>query len=83
MNSARPEGPARGRDRGASGLGFAIAERLTTSGATVMIWDLDEKASLAAAAALSGHCGITDVSDLAAVMRATDKRSSSFPPSTS
>jgi 3-oxoacyl-[acyl-carrier protein] reductase len=58
---------------GASGLGLAIAERLTTSGATVMIWDRDEKASLAAAAALSGHCVMTDVSDLAAVTRATDE----------
>jgi 2-dehydro-3-deoxy-L-rhamnonate dehydrogenase (NAD+) len=55
---------------GASGLGFAIAERLTASGATVMIWDLDEKACLAAAARLSGYRGRIDVSDLAAVMNA-------------
>jgi NAD(P)-dependent dehydrogenase (short-subunit alcohol dehydrogenase family) len=55
---------------GASGLGFAIAERQTASGATVMIWDLDEKACLAAAARLSGYCGRIDVSDLAAVMNA-------------
>ena len=55
---------------GASGLGFAIAERLTASGATVMIWDLDEKACLAAAARLSGYCGRIDVSDLAAVTNA-------------
>jgi NAD(P)-dependent dehydrogenase (short-subunit alcohol dehydrogenase family) len=55
---------------GASGLGFAIAERLTASGATVIIWDLDEKACLAAAARLSGYCGIIDVSDLAAVTNA-------------
>jgi NAD(P)-dependent dehydrogenase (short-subunit alcohol dehydrogenase family) len=55
---------------GASGLGFAIAERLTASGATVVIWDRDEKASLAAAARLSGFCGSTDVSDLAAVTNA-------------
>jgi NAD(P)-dependent dehydrogenase (short-subunit alcohol dehydrogenase family) len=55
---------------GASGLGFAIAERLTASGATVIIWDLDEKACLAAAARLSGYCGRIDVSDLAAVTNA-------------
>jgi NAD(P)-dependent dehydrogenase (short-subunit alcohol dehydrogenase family) len=55
---------------GASGLGFAIAERLTASGATVMIWDLDEEACLAAAARLSGYCGRIDVSDLAAVTNA-------------
>ena len=55
---------------GASGLGFAIAERLTASGATVIIWDLDEKACLAAAARLSGYCGRIDVSDLVAVTNA-------------
>jgi len=52
---------------GASGLGLAIAERLTASGATVVIWDRDETTARAAAAKLAGHCVTTDVSDLAPV----------------
>jgi 2-dehydro-3-deoxy-L-rhamnonate dehydrogenase (NAD+) len=55
---------------GASGLGLAIAERLTASGATVVIWDRDETAARAAATALPGHCVMTDVSDLAPVTEA-------------
>ena len=55
---------------GASGLGLAIAERLTTSGATVVIWDRDETTARAAAAKLSGHCVTADVSDLAPVTEA-------------
>jgi 2-dehydro-3-deoxy-L-rhamnonate dehydrogenase (NAD+) len=55
---------------GASGLGLAIAQRLTDSGATVVIWDVDETAGRAAAAALSGHSAVLDVSDLAAVTSA-------------
>jgi NAD(P)-dependent dehydrogenase (short-subunit alcohol dehydrogenase family) len=55
---------------GASGLGLAIAERLTASGATVVIWDRDEKTARAAASALSGHCVMTDVSDLVPVTEA-------------
>jgi 2-dehydro-3-deoxy-L-rhamnonate dehydrogenase (NAD+) len=57
---------------GASGLGFAIAERLTASGARVTIWDRDAAAGRAAAAKLAGHCVVADVSDLAAVTRAVD-----------
>jgi NAD(P)-dependent dehydrogenase (short-subunit alcohol dehydrogenase family) len=52
---------------------LAIAQRLTASGATVVIWDLDETAAHAAAAALQGHCAVVDVSDLAAVTRAVDE----------
>src|SRR5215471_11668654 len=55
---------------GASGLGYAIAERLSASGAKVVIWDRDEKAGRSAAAALAGHFVLVDVSDLAAVTRA-------------
>jgi 2-dehydro-3-deoxy-L-rhamnonate dehydrogenase (NAD+) len=58
---------------GASGLGLAIAERLAASGAGVTIWDVDEKAGRAAAAALAGHCAVADVSDPASVTRATHK----------
>jgi NAD(P)-dependent dehydrogenase (short-subunit alcohol dehydrogenase family) len=48
---------------GASGLGFAIAERLVASGANVVIWDLNGKAAQAAgkqlgAASLPPTCAI-------------------------
>jgi 3-oxoacyl-[acyl-carrier protein] reductase len=57
---------------GASGLGFAIAERLVASGAGVTIWDRDETAGRTAAAKLSGHAIVADVSDLASITRATE-----------
>src|SRR5215467_13117048 len=40
---------------GASGIGLAIAHRLAASGAAVTIWDRDEAAARAAAAALAGQ----------------------------
>jgi 3-oxoacyl-[acyl-carrier protein] reductase len=52
---------------GASGIGFAIAQRLAGSGATVAIWDLDETAGRMAAAALSGSSVVVDVGDAASV----------------
>jgi 3-oxoacyl-[acyl-carrier protein] reductase len=55
---------------GASGIGFAIAQRLTGSGATVAIWDLDEAAGRMAAAALSGSSVAVDVGDAASVASA-------------
>jgi len=57
---------------GASGLGLAIAERLAASGATVTIWDVDEKGARAAAGKLAGHAVVADVSDLASVTRAVE-----------
>jgi len=57
---------------GASGLGLAIAERLAASGATVTIWDVDEKGARAAAGKLGGHAVVADVSDLASVTRAVE-----------
>jgi 3-oxoacyl-[acyl-carrier protein] reductase len=57
---------------GASGLGFAVAERLVASGAGVTIWDRDETAGRTAAAKLSGHAIVADVSDLASITRATE-----------
>jgi 2-dehydro-3-deoxy-L-rhamnonate dehydrogenase (NAD+) len=57
---------------GGSGIGLAIAQRLTASGATVAIWDRDQPAGRAAAAKLSGHALVVDVSDLSAVTRALD-----------
>ena len=58
---------------GAAGIGYAVAERLTASGARVALWDRDAKA-LAAAKASLGEGAVThalDISDAAAVERAT------------
>jgi 2-dehydro-3-deoxy-L-rhamnonate dehydrogenase (NAD+) len=58
---------------GASGLGFAIAERLARSGAKVVIWDIDDEAARAAAKKLGGFAIAADVGDLAAVTHAVGK----------
>jgi 2-dehydro-3-deoxy-L-rhamnonate dehydrogenase (NAD+) len=58
---------------GASGLGFAIAERLALSGAKVVIWDIDDEAARAAAKKLGGFSIAADVRDLAAVTHAVGK----------
>jgi len=54
----------------ASGLGFAIAERLVTSGAVVLIWDIDGEAGTNAAKKLGGRSVIVDVSDANSVTAA-------------
>jgi 3-oxoacyl-[acyl-carrier protein] reductase len=59
---------------GAAGIGFAIAQRFTASGAAVALWDRDETALAAAKAAL-GKDTVTqafDVADPAAVERAAE-----------
>src|SRR6185369_10549506 len=48
---------------GASGIGFAIAQRLAASGGKVVIWDRDEAAGRAAATELSGSSVVADVTD--------------------
>jgi 3-oxoacyl-[acyl-carrier protein] reductase len=60
---------------GAAGIGFAIAQRLTDSGARVSIWDRDEKALKESAGKLGGktHTARVDVSDEASVQRAVDE----------
>jgi len=57
---------------GAAGIGFAIAQRLATSGATVALWDRDQAALAKAQAALGGRTftQALDVSDAEAVARA-------------
>ena len=54
---------------GAQGLGFAIASRLLASGATVSLWDIDQKALDKASAALGGKVSseIADITDLDAL----------------
>ena len=58
---------------GASGLGFAIAERLVASGAKVVIWDLDSEAGDAAGKKLGASSIAADVSDPASVGSALQK----------
>src|SRR5262249_14179103 len=48
---------------GASGLGFAIAERLVASGARVVIWDLNGEAAQAAGKKLAASSIGADVRD--------------------
>jgi 3-oxoacyl-[acyl-carrier protein] reductase len=56
---------------GARGIGYAIAERLTRSGARVAIWDRDAATAESAAKTLEGAIAIgVDVTDAAAVERA-------------
>lgn len=60
---------------GASGIGFAIAERIVAEGGTVAIWDVDAKAGAAAAAKLGkpvAHAVQVDVSDEASVAQAVE-----------
>jgi 3-oxoacyl-[acyl-carrier protein] reductase len=65
---------------GAAGIGLAVARRFAASGARVALWDLDEAAAKAAAAALGdGHLGVaTDVADEASVQRATEATAAAF-----
>ncbi|MFP6878809.1 MAG: SDR family NAD(P)-dependent oxidoreductase, partial [Roseibacillus sp.] len=57
---------------GARGIGFAIAQRLTASGARCAIWDRDEDAAVAAAQSLDGAVPVTvDVTNAGAVEAAT------------
>jgi NAD(P)-dependent dehydrogenase (short-subunit alcohol dehydrogenase family) len=56
---------------GARGIGYACAERIRASGATLSLWDRDEPAVSAAAARLNGaHWVATDVADEASVAAA-------------
>lgn len=57
---------------GARGIGFAIAQRLTASGARCAIWDIDSEAAAAAAKSLEGAVDIeVDVTDAKSVAAAT------------
>jgi 3-oxoacyl-[acyl-carrier protein] reductase len=61
---------------GASGIGLAIARRLTASGATVALWDLSESALVAARTSLGDSSTqhiVVDVSDAEAVTAATSE----------
>ena len=57
---------------GAAGLGFAIAQRMLASGATVTVWDLNPQALAAARGELGAgvHTVVVDVSSHASVVEA-------------
>ena len=59
---------------GAQGIGLAIAERFLVSGASVCLWDRDEKLVNKTAASLASkgrvETGVMDVSDLESVKNA-------------
>lgn len=55
----------------ARGIGLAVAERLTASGASVAVWDVDGSEAEKAAAGLSGACPVSvDISDAGSVDKA-------------
>ena len=63
MNSYNFENQVAVVTGGANGIGYSVAERLSKSGATVKIWDLDFAAAQKAAEAINAeavHCNITD-----------------------
>jgi 3-oxoacyl-[acyl-carrier protein] reductase len=64
---------------GASGIGFAIAQRLAACGATAMIWDFDEKAGRTAAAALPGRSVVADVTEWDSVANAVQETLKAVP----
>jgi 2-dehydro-3-deoxy-L-rhamnonate dehydrogenase (NAD+) len=61
---------------GARGIGYAIAERMLASGASVALWDMDEAALDAAAKALGGAGAVTthavELTDEASVVGAAE-----------
>src|SRR5580704_11622210 len=61
---------------GARGIGFAAAQKMLVSGASVALWDIDADALAEAAAALKGggrvHAAIVDVTDEASIAKAVD-----------
>jgi NAD(P)-dependent dehydrogenase (short-subunit alcohol dehydrogenase family) len=64
---------------GASGIGFAIAQRLAACGATTVLWDIDEQAGRAAAAALSGSSVVADVTEWDSVAKAVKETLKAVP----
>ena len=60
---------------GATGLGYAIAERLVDSGGTVTLWDLDDAGAQRAALALGARAAAVqvDVADYASVLEAVKR----------
>jgi 3-oxoacyl-[acyl-carrier protein] reductase len=61
---------------GARGIGFAAAQKMLASGASVAIWDIDEAATSKAAASLSSAGNVyfarVELTDVASIKAATD-----------
>ena len=57
---------------GANGIGFSVAERLSKSGASVKIWDLDIEAAQTAAETINAEAVECDITDWSSVQNATE-----------
>ena len=57
---------------GANGIGFSVAERLSKSGASVKIWDLDIEAAQTAAETINAEAVECDITDWFSVQNATE-----------
>ncbi len=57
---------------GANGIGFSVAERLSKSGASVKIWDLDIEAAQTAAETINAEAVECDITDWISVQNATE-----------
>ena len=57
---------------GANGIGFSVAERLSKSGASVKIWDLDIEAAQTAAETINAEAVECDITDWISVKNATE-----------
>jgi len=57
---------------GANGIGFSVAERLSKSGASVKIWDLDLEAAQTAAETINADAVQCDITDWLSVQNATE-----------
>ena len=57
---------------GANGIGFSVAERLSKSGASVKIWDLDIEAAQSAAETINAEAVECDITDWISVQNATE-----------
>lgn len=67
---------------GANGIGLTTAHRMVASGATVSLWDIDEKALAKARGGFPGSASVVtdrvDVTNAEAVARAADKVDEEF-----
>jgi 2-dehydro-3-deoxy-L-rhamnonate dehydrogenase (NAD+) len=65
---------------GASGIGFAVAQRLAARGAALALWDRDQTALTRAASLLPrpAHAEALDVADAGAVARAAEATAAAF-----